>query len=214
MLAEEWSAFAEIHKPTPMDTNLYSVWYAIARQDYNETMMSLQECTREAAISRTSADVPFHLQGLMQGLPGALTFATEDRRATALHIMLNHRDPDKASIQELMMRVLVKYAQNKLHEDSLQSQKKDVPLAGLEARERTTNETSSDRCDAWLAGVTGWAGGFLSSCSAGRTDRPTRNGLAFRCQMMGRRLSQLCSAGRTDHRELPEVPGVQQGTRS
>jgi hypothetical protein len=34
-------------------------------------------------------------------------------------------------------------------------------------------------------------------------------------QMMGRWLSQLCAAaGRTDHRELPEVPGVMQGTRS
>jgi hypothetical protein len=170
-LAEEWNAFAEPHKPTPIDTRLYSVWYAIARQDYNETLMSLQDCTREAAISRTKADVPFHYQDMIQGLVLALTWAAEERRDTALHIMLHHRDPDKASIQELMMRVLLTYAQNKLHTDSLPSQKKDVPL---EARERTMNETSSDRSDAWLAGVKGWAGGFLSTCSG-----QTRNGLAF-----------------------------------
>jgi hypothetical protein len=168
--------------------------------------MSLEDCTRQAAISRSSTDVPFHLQDMIQRMVVALTESVERLRVMALHVMLHRRGPDKASIQEMMMRVLMKYCTalyvwKNLRTHKLPSQK-GVPL------EATMNETSSDRC---FAGVKGWAGGFLSSCSAGRTDRPTRNGLAIRCQMMGRRLSQLCSAGRTDHRELLELPGVQRG---
>ena len=66
----------------------------------------------------------------------ALTEAADERRVTALHVMHHHRDPDKASIQELVMRVLIKYVFKTLPTQKLPSMK-DVPL---EARERTMNE--------------------------------------------------------------------------
>ncbi len=125
---EEWSVFAEPHKPTPIDTELYHAWYAIACQDYNETLMSLQDCTRQAAISRLSTDVPLHLQDMVQRMVPVLTEFAEGLRVTALHVMLHRREPDTANIQEIMMKVLMKYVWKTLH-----TQKSVVgtqPLAG------------------------------------------------------------------------------------
>ena len=43
MPAVEWSAFAEPHKPTRIDNELYHDWYAIAYQDYKQALAILQE---------------------------------------------------------------------------------------------------------------------------------------------------------------------------
>ena len=127
--AEEWSAFAAPHEPTSSDTRLYRAWYAIARQEYHETLMCLQDCNRQTAISRSSPDGPVHLQDMIQRVAPLVAVHAQELRGAALYIMLHHRDTDTAaSIQELMMRVLMHYAHKKLDEDIRASQKKDVPL--------------------------------------------------------------------------------------
>jgi hypothetical protein len=138
MHAEEWSAFTEPHKPTEIDMELYHAWSAIARQDYNGTLMCLQECTRQAPTSRLSTDVPFHLQELIQSTVTALTQSAEGLKVMALQVILHRREPWSL---EVMNKVLMKYVCNTLRPQKLPSQK-DVPL---KARERTMNETSNDR---------------------------------------------------------------------
>jgi hypothetical protein len=116
MHAEEWSDFAEPHKPIEIDTELYHAWYAIARQDYNETLMILEECTRQAANARLSTDVHLHLQELIQSTVPALTQSAEGLRVMGLQVMLHRREP---SSLEVMNRVLMKYVWKTLRTQEL-----------------------------------------------------------------------------------------------
>ena len=107
MPAVEWSAFAEPHKPTRIDNELYHAWYAIAHQDYKEALALLQESEAVMTTVHTST----HMHANLQNVALAMATAVEDRRDTALHIMCNR---EAASSEELMRTVVFNYARRNL----------------------------------------------------------------------------------------------------
>ena len=110
---EEWSAFAKSSQPTGLDSDLYRAWYAIACQDYNESLAHHQVCTRQAAISRSSTtDVPTSNLDMVQDTVDLMTRIVEDLRAEAVHIMCSR---ETASTEEIMRRRLFKYVWKNLH---------------------------------------------------------------------------------------------------
>jgi hypothetical protein len=106
MPAVEWSAFAEPHKPTRTDSELYHAWYAIAHQDYKEALAVLQESEAVMTTALTDVHISIHMHATLHNVARAMTTAVEERRDTALHIMCNREAP---SSERLMKRMLFNY---------------------------------------------------------------------------------------------------------
>jgi hypothetical protein len=127
----EWSAFAKSSQPAGRDSELYRAWYAIACQDYNASLAHLQDCTRQAAIYRSSTtDVPTSDLDMIQETVDLMTSIVERERATAVHIMCSR---ETASTEEIMRSKLFKYVWKNFRAQASITESRGSQLGGAPA---------------------------------------------------------------------------------